>query len=204
MWLRNYYNALTATLLSATTASDTSTPTNYNPPIRIRNVSGVYSNMPSREPETWTGSMNKYNTVEKAGANVLRLGKDTMVYSASPSSSDISSICFGTGTTPVTYEDYKLETPITSGLTVVSSSGNLTQTTFDNVTHHYKFSKSFTVNNTSASPITLNEFGIFVYNYSTAFMVYHEVFATPITLNPAESAVVEFIHDAEVYNYTPY
>lgn len=103
---------------------------------------------------------------------------------------------FGTGDTPVTFDDY----------TLASFCGDLT---FGNVIHNdvtynsteKKFSttKTFTITNPTASSITLKEIGINgtargQYN-DTGVLVYREVFATPITLAAGES--ITYTHNFE-------
>lgn len=204
IWTRNYYNALTALALCDTPTTSTATPTDYTPPIRLRNPSGSYVT-PKNEGfiTSYNGTDYIYNYI--AFGQPLFVGKLTTAYGISITGNGaLIGVSFGTGITPATYEDYKLENEITSGLTLVSGSGVLTQaTTLDGT--HLKSTRSFTVTNSSASDITLSEFGISIaFGIYNAFLVYREVFDTPITLHPSESIVIDFNRDAEPFNYTPY
>lgn len=205
MWLRNYYNMLTAFFLADDTLSSSSQPSDYDPPIMIHTQNNAWTAANSRAVSYSLNSTNYMSYVRNFIAGNF-FGKELCSYSRTPSEG--FGIFFGSGSTPVTYDDYNLETPITSGLSVVSQNGTLTQpTSYDNATHHISSKRSFTVNNSSASPITVSEFGIFVNAGASTgdyAMIYREVLATPITLNPSESAIITFERDAEVYNYTPY
>ena len=206
MWLRNFYNILTTAMLSDDVTASTTQPTEYNRPIMCHKPDGSWSQI----------SFNNASDInDRYGATIFsalspgkcRCGLGTG-YNPSLQSGDTGFIIvLGTGTTPVNYDDYRIETPITSGISLVSTAGTLTnQTTIDNVTHHVTSTRSFTVNNSSASPITINEFAIYA-SYGVSVLtccVYREVLTTPVTLNPSESCIVSFSRDAEVYNYTPY
>lgn len=212
MWLRNYYNMLTAILLCDDTLSSTTQPTDYDPPIMIRRASGSWAD--ANGADLGSSPSGQYVTkyfippFDKAGGWSGGVG---LVTSSVPSSllgsNGAVGLAFGAGTTPATYDDYVLENPITSGLTLVSASGTLTQpTSYDSVTHHISSTRSFTVNNSSASPITISEFGIYApyTDNASCCLIYRDVLATPITLNPSESCIISLTRDAEVYNYTPY
>lgn len=210
MWLRNYYNILTALMLADDTLSSTTQPSDYTPPIMVRMANGSWSSC--RASKTLTaGNAVQYFTPflispfikqGSVGGGVTLLTSQYIMNQTSA-----TGIAFGTGNTPVTYEDYQLESIITSGLTLVSSSGSLTQpTAYDNTNHHISSERSFTVNNSSGSSITISEFGIFIpYEVGgTCCLAYREVLDNPVTLAQSESVVISFKKDAEVYNYTPY
>ena len=206
MWLRNYYNQLTAIFLADDTLSSSSQPTDYNPPIMYHLMNDTW--------RTATYQADQYSMQTYRSVVGMLPGKfnAVMVTDAGSYNSASIGLCFGSGTTPVTYDDYNLDSIITSGLSLVSASGTPTQATaYDSGTHHISSIRSFTVNNSSASPITIAEFGItfptgFASGNSTSVhaLMYREVLATPVTLNPSESVIVSFNRDAEVYNYTPY
>ncbi len=209
MWLRNYYNMLTTVFLGDDSTTSSSTPTDYDPPIRVQLPNGTYRDLTSEKQQTGVNSnASIYGTFAKMSP--ITIGKSPCALVTNMTSSlninGIFGLCLGSGSTPVTYDDYTMDTLITSGLSLVNVNGTLTQSSrYDPVTHKYSSVRSFTINNTSASPITISEFGITArYDYSYAALIYREVLATPVTLNPAESVIIEFTHDAEVYNYTPY
>lgn len=205
MWLRNYYNMLTAFFLADDTLTSNTQPTDYDPPIMLHLRSGSWKAANSHSL-TYDISSSSYMSLIRNFVSGNFFGKEMANYGNSANRG--FAIQFGTGTTAATYEDYTLETPITSGLSIVSNYGTLTQpTSYDNVTHHISSKHSYTINNTSASPITINEFGIYVdaaESVGESILIYRDVLTTPITLNPSESAIVSFERDAEVYNYTPY
>ncbi len=205
-WTRNYYNLLTAFLLGDTTETSVNTPVDYQPPIVIRKQNGSYTNIiyefgNDYTPEAKTLGTNYNNLV----VSLMQLGKLGFNYSNQPNYENWTStsnfIQFGTGSTAANYEDYQLESPITSGLTLVQANGTLTApSAFDAVTHKYSSTRTFTLNNTSDSPITISELGIF----SCSCLVYREVLGSPITIDPGESVTVSFTREATVFNYTPY
>lgn len=205
-WTRNYYNLLTAFLLGDTTETSVNTPVDYQPPIVVRKPDGTYTNVLSYgSSNQYTPENPAYSSYRSSGLRYLmELGKCSMELITNQNNdvqTHYASIGFGTGSTPATYEDYRIETLITSGLTGVNSSGTLTSpSSFDAVTHKYSSTRTFTINNSSGSSITLSEMGIFCNNV----LVYREVLATPITIDPGESVTVSFTREATVFNYTPY
>lgn len=210
MWLRNYYNCLTGALLTDDTLTSSTPPTDYNPPIMAKNTS-AQSFSPYYQFLSNAISSSTYSEYGYALA-ILYIGKERCKYGTADITNPVGIWC-GTGTTPVTYEDYTLESPINSGLTIVSNSGTLRQQTqYNSSNNHYSTKRSFTINNSSTSNITISEIGISVCvpyqsTYAISYygvLVYREVLDTPITLAPSESIVVTFEKDAEIYNYTPY
>lgn len=210
-WTRNYYNILTALLLGDTTETSVNTPVDYQPPIVVRHATGDY--------KSWTGhySSNYYPLEDPQDSHnregvvqMLRIGQTSMgiygAYTGTPpqyrEASDASTtLQFGAGDTAESYEDYKLDDPIWTGYTVVSGTGTLTApSAFDDVTHKYSSTRTFTFNNSSDSSITIKELGIFI----GSVLLYREVLDSPITIDPAESVTVSFTREATVFNYTPY
>ena len=88
-------------------------------------------------------------------------------------------ICVGSGTTPPTYEDYKLESMITSGI-----SGTVKTTLDDNNDTVW----TLTITNSSSADITIGEVGYFNVGFygagnSTDYFMYERtVLDTPITI----------------------
>lgn len=206
MWTRNYYNILTALFLSDDTLSSSSAPSEYAAPIMVRlpngNYTNVYYNTPSGINSRYGASVFSAISPGKCGAGLATTNNPGL------GASDISfMIALGTGSTPATYDDYKIETVISSGLTLVSSSGSLnTSSQVDGDTHHVSSKRSFTINNSSGSNKTISEIALYTAygNSNSTVCVYREVLDTPVTLGPSESIVVSFNRDAEIYNYTPY
>lgn len=210
MWLRNYYNLLTAAVLADDTTSSTTQPTEYSRPIMIRKPNGNWNSC--------NGASRPINTISSETASkaaLLSVGKsNTVLITSNSQSLSYSSngvtfgIGLGSGSTAATYDDYNLETLITSGLTLVAASGTLISQTEVDSAHHVKSQRNYTINNSSSSSITISEFGIYLpYEVSSSpsiCLAYREVLDSPVTLAPSESFIVSFSRDAEVYNYTPY
>lgn len=210
MWLRNFYNALTAIIFSQDTLTNTSTPTEYSAPIMVRDVGGSYT-------QSWFNNYSAYSTSNywfSCISNLLLPGKMsislTTSYNATSSFTGMN-LYLGSGSTPVSYEDYRLDTLITSGLTIVNNNGILeTPTDISGSTISSK--KNFTINNSSASSITISEIGLAAgigaavsSNYGgRVCMIYREVLDEPVTLGPGESMILSFDRSGTIYNYTPY
>lgn len=197
MWLRNWYSLLNGVFLSRTT--DTALPeTNPSdtPPISYRDVNGY-----------WSTIKNQFSYVSNFTANILTPGKFAIALGFSKTASQTSSaftIILGTGTTPVTINDYCIETPITSGLALASGDTALANKTELN-NGVYSFKTRAAINNTSAANIVINEIALNAPFYATsqgasgAACVYREVLSTPITLEPGDTALVEFEWNAPIY-----
>ena len=198
---RNFYNALTATQLGAYVGNNTTPPTDYTPPIRLRLPNGNYNNL-DLENTSYTNPSAKYFTP-------LRMGKDAfglMTGLMSWTGTGPFSFGFGSGSAAFDYDDYKLDTLITSGLTLGDVYGAVSEQSTLIGSDHYESEKSYTITNTSASNITVTEFGIFATNLgsSNPALMYRDVFDDPIVLAPSESIVVFFKRSGEIYNYVPY
>lgn len=115
-------------------------------------------------------------------------------------------ICVGTGTTPVTYEDFRLETYIASGLTLVTALPTVTNT-YNSTSHAYKFKRTFSLQNTTLSPIVISELGLCLQvskrDHGVASLIYHEVFEA-VTLDPNDTFLVTIEQEMPLYNYQPY
>lgn len=111
-------------------------------------------------------------------------------------------VYFGTGSTPATKSDYKLESPITSGLTITNPSA-LAWTEDGN--GKYTASADFVVRNETESEINIYEIGLFTpfsynYNYTTInssmpvdyALMERTVLTEPITIAPGESKLVTY------------
>lgn len=207
MWLRNFYNILTAAFLADDDLSSTATPTDYTPPIKLRLPDGSYTS-------TNISASGSNNDTNGAGINGLLAGKARMTLGTSYTPSGVTyhgtCIVLGSGTTPVTYDDYRVETPL-SGLTLVSGGGTATTpSTLDG--NKIKSERSYTITNSSASDKTITEVALYTaYNDNVALTspgstvcIYREVLEEPVTLHQSESIVIGFKREATIYNYTPY
>lgn len=118
-----------------------------------------------------------------------------------------SSIMLGTGTTPASYEDYHLESPITSNMTmgVVSSSWE-----YEPDTHIYTKTYKIPVAYSGTNDVTISEFGI--YCPCTSYwpsrldttLIYRETLDYPITLSQNDTIEITFSQSIMQPNYTPY
>lgn len=105
-------------------------------------------------------------------------------------------VYFGSGTTPPTRDDYKLESAITSGLKV--SNGGVVYRNKGNGT--YEISSSFIVQNSAAEggeSITIAEMGYFgkcgyASSKSIAVLFERQVLAVPIVLAPGERKLITY------------
>lgn len=100
---------------------------------------------------------------------------------------------FGSGTTPATKEDYTLESPITSGLSIVNGDFHIE----NGVSGQYSISRDYVVTNTSENDITISEIGCFG-GWPLGTSEYHQVLwertvlSSPITIPAGESKAVTY------------
>lgn len=134
-----------------------------------------------------------------AYANVSNFGKAAQfgsmmgnVYAGTPSS---SGLYFGTGSTPATVNDYTLEAPITSGMSVTKGTVLLGKES-DGV---YAAMASHTIKNTSDTLINIYEAGVYGAigygndsGYEKPFLLERTVLTEPISLQPGEEKIVTY------------
>lgn len=87
-------------------------------------------------------------------------------------------LAFGTGTTPATINDYKIENFITTGLSYSSN----TQTINNSIVAYVQ-----NVQNTTTEPITITEVGVFCdhwNSYPASLLITRTVLDTPVVLQP--------------------
>lgn len=107
-------------------------------------------------------------------------------------------IYFGAGSTPATKNDYTLESPITSGMTIVNGSSYQTE---EETEGKKSCVAAYSLKNTSDSQINIWEIGIFgeVANYSSPnYLGYLALFSrdvlnAPITLEPGEVKIIKLV-----------
>lgn len=103
-------------------------------------------------------------------------------------------IYFGSGSTPATKEDYKLESPITAGLAISNPAGFTWVRPSSGV---YSATASYAVLNTTAEDITIQEIGNFT-PVAESSSKYHftlmdrTVLDEPIVIAPGESKLVTY------------
>jgi len=119
--------------------------------------------------------------------------------SVSPSSTGQNSVILGTSDTAPTAADFDLGSPWSSGVSYVSVSNGERVFTADSCARTF----SVTVTNTSDSPVTVREFGIFSYaKYNSGstsstspanqYMLYRGVLDEPVTLQQYDNATLTF------------
>ena len=109
--------------------------------------------------------------------------------------SDQTTLVVGSGTTPVTDDDYKLDVPITT-LTAVSATTSCKSADTGDALSPTTFTITTTYRNDTEAPVTVNEIGIMIpvgYKYSgsgtsanalSSCLIYREVLETPVTIEP--------------------
>ena len=187
MFLRNYYNYLAINAFKS-----------------FSNTDGIstYTDVSKSTFEAGSLSLKRRGgTVDKttftAGLATMAIIPYSYIgtYSSSSyyySSSGYGVMVFGSGDTPVTFDDYCLANQFSSSvmpITSVSSSNvKINSVTYNSTTKKYTASVSVMVTNSSNSSITIKEFGFGNYYY----LYYREVLSTPLTIGARESAWLNY------------
>ena len=177
MFLRNYYNLLAA---NACRLNGTSYSTDY-PDIFASSFEDGSLSLKRR-----SGDIDR-NTIAAAACRISLIPFDYIgsynggsYYTGSSSS---NAIVFGSGDTPVTFDDYKLDTQFTYSvmpLTSVNIKGNvlIPEVTYSSDSGKYTAKARIVLSNPHDIPITVREFGLGVYYY----LYYREVLSVPFTI----------------------
>ena len=109
-----------------------------------------------------------------------------------------TTLVVGSGTTPVTDDDYKLDAPITTLKAVSATTSCKTDDTGATLSPT-SFTVTTTYRNDTEAPVTVNEIGIMIpvgYKYSasgdvnnnalSSCLIYREVLETPVTIEPGQ------------------
>jgi hypothetical protein len=183
MFLRNYYNILA---LRAVRNFEGITPTTAFPDVYGSFGAGKLSI--KRWNETVENAIYNSYTYAIPYLKPSYLGFNSV---SSPTDSGSTAIVFGTGDTPVTMDDYKLDNVITSSIIQRASisAGNLNYTalTYDPTTDTFTLRIRVVITNSSASPVIINEYGLVTYYY----LFYREVLATPVVIPAGDSVFFE-------------
>ena len=130
------------------------------------------------------------------------LGYEVLIFEQcdAPENDDTFGILVGSGTTPVSPNDYRLENPYTSDV-VAYSSCMVSQVTVSDNTMKFMFARP--VINMSQDSITINETGIVMWvrryvrdsygvrlDVNFKMLIARDVLQNPVTLNPLEGAEV--------------
>jgi hypothetical protein len=131
-------------------------------------------------------------------------------YYKAPFSLSASTICLGTGNTPVTYEDFKLSGNAIS----ITLSAKSSTTLFNQDTKKYQRVVVCTCSNLTGQDVTISEWGIFRQNSSSGssviaysnsasncVLLYREVLETPITIKAGTTSTLTFKVDIPMPNH---
>ena len=120
-----------------------------------------------------------------------------LVSTAAQGISNQTTLVVGSGTTPVTDDDYKLDIPITT-LTAVSATTSCKTDDRGNTLSPTSFTVSTTYRNDTEAPVTVNEIGIMIpvgfktsgsstnRNALSSCLIYREVLETPVTIESGQ------------------
>lgn len=144
------------------------------------------------------GAPNSYNGDIGYWLNKGRVGAIPTTTKSSVTDATFG-VYFGTGATPATKDDYTLESPITSGMTVTNY-GNTSLVDFiytEDEHGNQTFSVPYVLNNTSGAEINVYEIGVITpisSNGATVWPVLMErtVLPEPVTIPAGESRMITY------------
>lgn len=126
----------------------------------------------------------------------MRTGRCRMYNAEKQSSADATypGIYFGTGSTPATKEDYALESPISSGLTITNPGAIVER---DLISGKYEYISGLVIRNDTYENINIQEIGLFLpmaTGSSAHYLVLAErtVLDTPVTIPVGEARFIEY------------
>lgn len=190
MFVRNYYNILA--IGGFKSFANVSSPATL-----FSDIFGGYE-QGSLSLKRMDGTVSKEATYS-VSSNALSLIPNSRVglYSNTQFTSNTSytGIAFGSGTTPPSSEDYKLESPYGSGVIgegVSSSNVQISNARYEN--GKFKADISVLITNKSSSAIQINEFAIGAYYY----MLYRAVLAETLTVPANSSATMHYTVEINV------
>ncbi len=176
MWLRNFYNLLAWMIMGKWTSTSDFNDNN----ISVKDINGYF------ETNIFgtTSSGYFYNFYPCSNTHSSSSNSYFTQYSSGKMGSLDYGIIFGSGDTPVTYDDYKLESPITNNCSISSTSTGTP--VYDANTKTWTNTIQFDLKNTGSTSVTINEVGLKNYNN---ILLYREVLNNPITLDPGITMV---------------
>lgn len=190
MFVRNYYNILA--IGGFKSFSNVSSPATL-----FSDIFGGYE-QGSLSLKRMDGTVSKEATYS-ISSNALSLIPNNRVglYSNTQFTNNDSytGIAFGSGTTPPSSEDYKLESPYGSGVIgvgVSSSNVQISNARYEN--GKFKADISVLITNKSSEAIQINEFAIGAYYY----MLYRAVLAETLTVPANSSATMHYTVEINV------
>ena len=168
MVTRNFYNAIAHQLV----APSLSSLTDYK--LNMIKTDGT-------KPDQY----NNVNTFPYATNNVVYETPTIDQITGSFSSSMGKSLLIGSGTTPPTIDDYKLENQITTGFSASITGSN----SIDAIYSSGQFTITLTIVNTQTEDLVISELGYFVQGI---FLYDRIVLDTPITIAPGGTKTIEY------------
>lgn len=142
---------------------------------------------------SWTGDIGSVMTT----AYCKEIPGQTNTTSKPSNKTSYPGVYFGSGSTPATKSDHKLESPITSGLSITNPGG----ASVDENNGRYTYILPFVVKNTSENEINIWEIGVFgeatYYKSSGSYYIQNVLFertvlTEPITIAPGEAKLVTY------------
>lgn len=107
---------------------------------------------------------SNYHDLRKITANIINEPTENFQGSGGAySDSYVKGIVFGTGNTPVTFDDYKLSGEVIVGLT---GNASFTETSDEN---GYELTATYTLNNSNTFDVTIKEVGISFSAYKSSY-----------------------------------
>ena len=157
---------------------------------------GLFTSIKNKLKAT-DGTVYSYNTNMGASSNSPLYFKNmNILMTSAPTSS--GGVMVGTGKTPATADDYVLESPVTSGITVNNQSA--TSYSLDDSGVH--LSATYGIRNTGSDPLEISEIGCFGYltaiktgnstNVTASFLIERTVLETPVVIPPNESRQITY------------
>ncbi len=154
---------------------------------------------PPSETFVWSSgdsfmSTNASCMLDDIGGNIPYGRSGEVKYEMQTSASScLAGVYFGSGTTPATRADYKLESPITSGLSI----SNTSIVTESDGNGQYSYLADYRIKNNSVADISISELGLFlpVGSSNTAYypvLMERSVLETPVVIEPGKSKKITY------------
>ena len=152
--------------------------------------------------------------VRKANGSIASFltgfSSSSSAYSNLPNWMSKANICLGTGSSEVTYDDFKLSGNVIDNnkLTYISK-----QDSWNENTKSWKRSATYTYTNSEATDIVINEWGMYIYDQAYSSMstfntsssnfvlLFREVLSAPITIAAGTTGTLTFAIDLPMPNH---
>lgn len=128
------------------------------------------------------------------GSENYNIAAQHFVYTHAMRTTDTEGVWIGNGKTPATADDYKLESRITSGISITNQNYSSVSVTEDGL----HLSATYGVRNTGGDPLEISEIGLVTY-YNTKsattgdiFLIERTVLETPIVIPVGESRQITY------------